>query len=41
MVHAIDNGLPSPSPNFEDGVNSQMVLDAAYLSAKEKRWVDL
>jgi predicted dehydrogenase len=41
LVHAIDNGLPSPSPNFEDGVNSQMVLDAAYLSAKEKRWVDL
>jgi len=41
MVHAIDNGLTSPSPNFEDGVNSQIVLEAAYLSAKEKRWVEL
>jgi predicted dehydrogenase len=41
MVHAIDNGLPSPSPNFDDAVNSQIVLDAAYLSAKEKRWVEL
>jgi predicted dehydrogenase len=41
MVDAVDNGQPSPSPNFEDGVNSQIVLEAAYLSAKEKRWVEL
>jgi predicted dehydrogenase len=41
MVHAIDNGLTSPSPNFEDAVNSQIFLEAVYLSAKERRWVEL
>jgi predicted dehydrogenase len=41
MVHAIDNGLPSPSPNFEDGVWSQAILDAAYQSAKAGEWVNI
>jgi hypothetical protein len=36
MVHAIDNGLPSPSPNFEDGVNSQIVSMRRIVG--EKRW---
>ena len=35
MVQAIDNRLPSPSPNFVDGVNSQAVIDAAHLSARQ------
>lgn len=41
MAHAIDNGLPSPSPNFEDAVNSQAVLDAARLSARQGLWVEV
>ena len=41
MIHAIDNRLPSPSPDFSDGVNSQAVLDAARLSASEQRWVEV
>ncbi len=41
MIHAIDNNLPSPAPNFQDGLNSQIMLDAARLSATEKRWIDL
>ncbi len=41
LVNAIDRKLPSPSPNFEDGLASQIVLDAARLSSKERRWVDL
>jgi predicted dehydrogenase len=41
MVEAIDTGQPSPSPNFEDGVNSQIMLDAVRLSAKLGKWIDL
>jgi predicted dehydrogenase len=41
MIHAIDNNLPSPAPNFQDGVNSQIMLDAVRLSAMQGRWVDL
>ncbi len=41
MVHAIDNRLPSPSPNFDDAVASQVILDAARLSARQELWVDL
>jgi predicted dehydrogenase len=41
MIHAIDNRIPSPSPDFDDAVHSQAVLDAARLSAKEKRWVEV
>ena len=41
LVNAIDRNLPSPSPNFEDGLASQLVLDAARLSSDEKRWVEL
>ena len=41
LVNAIDRNLTSPSPNFEDGLASQLVLDAARLSSDEKRWVEL
>jgi predicted dehydrogenase len=41
MVDAVDRGIPSPDPNFEDGLQSQIMLDAIRLSAKEARWVDL
>lgn len=41
MVHAIDNRLPSPSPNFDDGVKSQIVMDTARLSANQGTWVDI
>jgi predicted dehydrogenase len=41
MVHAIDKGQPSPSPNFEDAVWSQAVLDAAHQSATAGKWVDV
>src|SRR6185369_13317567 len=35
MVQAIDNRLPSPSPNFDDAVLSQAVIDAAHRASKE------
>lgn len=41
MVQAIDERTASPSPNFEDAVASQAMLDAARLSAREKRWVEI
>ena len=41
MIHAIDNNLPSPAPNFQDGANSQTMLDAARLSATQGTWVTL
>jgi len=41
FVSAIDENRPSPSPNFADGLNSQIMLDAAYRSAKTGAWVDL
>lgn len=41
MVDAIDNGLPSPSPNFTDAVHSQAILDAARLSARQGLWVEI
>lgn len=41
MVQAIDNRLPSPSPNFLDAVNSQAVIDAAHLSARQGTWVEV
>ena len=41
MIQAIDNRLPSPSPNFADAVNSQAVIDAARLSARRGTWVDV
>ena len=40
LVNAIEGNLPSPSPNFQDGVASQQILDAAYLSSDESRWVE-
>jgi predicted dehydrogenase len=40
FVYAIDNHMPSPSPNFEDGLNSQIMLDAARTSSKSKIWID-
>jgi predicted dehydrogenase len=41
MVQAIDNRLPSPSPNFVDAVLSQAVIDAAHISSKEGRWIEV
>ena len=41
MVRAIEKRLPSPSPNFADGANSQAVLDAARLSACQGIWVEV
>jgi hypothetical protein len=41
MIHAIDNNLPSPAPNFQDGLNSQIMLDTARLSAAKGTWIDL
>ena len=41
LVNAIDRILPSPSPNFSDGVASQLILDAARRSSEEGRWIDL
>ena len=41
MVQAIDNRLPSPAPNFVDAVNSQAVIDAAHLSARQGTWVEV
>src|SRR5262249_9696312 len=40
MVEAIDSNSPSPSPTFEDGVNSQLMLDAARKSVKTRCWVE-
>jgi predicted dehydrogenase len=39
MIDAIDHNSPSPSPNFEDGLNSQKMLDAARSSVKSGGWV--
>ncbi len=39
MVDAIDTGSPSPSPNFQDGLQSQMMLDAARVSARTGNWI--
>jgi predicted dehydrogenase len=41
MVQAIDNRLPSPSPNFDDAVLSQAVIDAAHRASKEGRWIEV
>jgi predicted dehydrogenase len=41
MVQAIDNRLPSPAPSFSDAVNSQAVIDAARLSARQGTWVEV
>jgi len=41
FIEAIDNNLPSPSPNFEDAVASQVILDAARVSAKKSEWIEL
>jgi predicted dehydrogenase len=39
MIDAIDHNSPSPSPNFEDALKSQMMLDAARSSVKSGGWV--
>jgi predicted dehydrogenase len=41
MIEAIDKGAPSPSPNFEDALNSQILLDAAHLSVKRGTWIEI
>ena len=40
MIDAVDGNHPSPAPNFDDGLNSQIMLDAARLSAKRGAWVE-
>jgi predicted dehydrogenase len=39
MVNAIDKKQPSPSPNFEDALWSQIIIDAAKDSARKGSWV--
>jgi len=41
MIHAIDDHLPSPEPNFANGLNSQIMLDAIRRSAKTGGWVSV
>jgi len=41
MVDAIDNHHASPHPNFQDGLLSQEILDAARRSSDDGRWVAL
>lgn len=38
LMKGISEGY-APSPNFDDGLNNQMVLDAVARSANEKRWI--
>ena len=40
FIQAISEGRPA-SPSFLDGARAQAVMDAAVLSAAEKRWVDV
>jgi predicted dehydrogenase len=40
FIQAISEGR-SASPSFLDGARAQAVMDAAVLSAAEKRWVDV
>jgi predicted dehydrogenase len=41
MVHAIDEHRPSPHPNFEDALWSQIIVDAARESARKGAWVTI
>lgn len=40
FVDAIADGRPA-SPDFEDGARIQAIMEAALLSAKENRWIEL
>ncbi len=40
FIASLAKGQPSP-PDFEDGVRVQEVMEAAYISARERRWVSL
>jgi predicted dehydrogenase len=40
FIHAIAENRPA-TPSFLDGARAQAVMDAAVLSASEKRWVDV
>jgi predicted dehydrogenase len=40
FIDAILNGRPC-APSFADGVRAQAAMDAAMLSARERRWVDV
>jgi predicted dehydrogenase len=39
-VEAIRDGAPSPSPSFADGVKVQEVLEGAFRSGTQGRWID-
>lgn len=41
LINAIDRKSSSPSPNFADGLASQLILDGARRSSSEGRWIDL
>ena len=41
MVTAIDQQTHAPHPDFDDGLMSQEILDAARLSSAEERWVNV
>ncbi|HET7615419.1 MAG TPA: Gfo/Idh/MocA family oxidoreductase [Bacillales bacterium] len=40
LLKGIEDGR-SPSPNFEDGLRNQIVLDAVERSASERKWVEV
>jgi predicted dehydrogenase len=40
LMNSIANGK-NPTPNFEDGLNNQMVLEAVQKSAQSGRWVSI
>jgi len=40
FIHAIRDQRPC-SPSFRDGAQTQAVMDAAVLSASQKRWVEV
>ena len=41
FIDAIRDARPAPSPNFDDGVAVQAVLDAIATAAREERWVEV
>ena len=40
FIRAILEDL-TPEPSFEDGLAVQRIMEAAYLSSEEKKWIDL
>jgi predicted dehydrogenase len=40
FMQAVSEGL-APTPNFKDGLHIQKVMQAAFVSSDEKRWVNI